>query len=263
MDERQKWTQEQLEALEMLRSRGDGEDDPAMGPIGETLKEDLELSGRLDRILDWDTRISEAMSDVPVPPQLAEQILQRLEASIDQPSLAQKSPSVDRRRRRLILVAIATGVGVASILIAIATVGRLPVMTPERIRSIACSRFEEVRESGLGSIVTESDVPVGFPYSPDLAEVHGTRWRAIADFGQAEAVAYDVFLFPNQRATVYVVRCRSSSLPTRPPRTPQFRTRNLAVAMWQVDGLVYVAVVEEGLEGGYLNLLKRPPGPLT
>lgn len=264
MDERPKWTPEQLEALEVLRCKGDAENDPALASAAKAVEEDPLLAERLERILEWDARLSEAMSDVPVPPALAEQIIQSMVAVGDPPSPATVPPRVEIGRRRwLSWAAAATGVGVAAILVAVVMMGsRLPTMEAETLRTMARTRFQQNHQSQPGSMVTEGDFPAAFPPSPDLIEVPGTRWRRVPDFGRAEAIAYDIPMGPNQSATIYVIRCRSSSLPNRPPRPP-FRTQNLAIAAWQADGLVYVAVVQEGRNGVYEDLLRSMSGRLT
>ncbi len=263
MDERPKWTPEQLEMLEAIRSKNDTEADPALSAIAKELEEDPELAQRLERVLEWDARVSEAMSDVPVPPALAEQILQGLEAHSDRPSPAPNPPPVSRRGRRRLWMAASTCVGLAAVLIVFGMVRYRPSMEPGELRSIASERFLENQASlPQGVAVTTTSPPARFPYSPDLGNIPGTTWRHIPKFDGAEAVAYDVPLGPKQKATIYVVRCRSVTLPRRPPNRPVGLTRGIVIGAWRGDDVVYVAVVEGG-PAAYRLLLRSLSGPLT
>ena len=67
MDERSKWTQEQLEILELLRSKDEAGTDPALMSAAKAVEDCPELAQRLERIQGWDARILEAMQDVPRP----------------------------------------------------------------------------------------------------------------------------------------------------------------------------------------------------
>ncbi|NLS90803.1 MAG: DUF3379 domain-containing protein [Planctomycetaceae bacterium] len=260
MDEHPDWTTEQREMLELLRSKNDVEIDAALAPIAEALEKDPELAQRLEHILAWDSRLSEAVRDVAVPPGLAEQIIQSVEAHSARPM-----PRADRpcssRRRRLAWASVFVGAGAAVLLIAIAVMGSVPKMDPGELRSIARDRFVESRDNNLPG-PTAVAVPSGFPYSPDLKPMPGVRSYPVADFREARAVAYDIPLGGNGTATLYVVRCRSHSLPQRPPRTPQMRTLDLAIAAWQGDDVVYVLVTEGG-EPAYRFLLRSFSGTLA
>jgi hypothetical protein len=263
MDERRVWTAEQLEALETFRSRNDAAGDPALASMAETLAKDPELAQRLDCVLKWDARLTEAMRDVPVPPALAEQIIQSLDDMSPRPMPAPDAAHINRRSRRGAWITVAAGIGVAAVLIAVTVFGRVPSMSPERLRSIACDR--SMANQGIrppGSLVTSRSFPDRFPYSPELFFFPQTRWRRITDFDRAEAVAYDIPLGPGQNATLYVVRCRSGSLPRAVPSTPQTRTPYLAISAWQGDGVVYVVVVE-GDDPAYRAILKSRPQGLT
>jgi hypothetical protein len=269
MDEHPKWTTEQLEILETLRS-GDAVDvDPALASTSEALKQDPSLAERLERTLDWDARVSEAIQDVPTPQGLAEQILDRLDASLDQPSPAPEPRRSRSRRRRW--VALATGAGLVAVLLIVGVLGQsLPEMSGDELRSIARDRFVGNQEDPppRGSLLSQVAPPARFPISPDLRDMPGTRWNDdVLDFNHAKALAYDIPLRPAQKATLYVVRCRSQSLPQRPPSPPQFRTLGLVIAAWQADGLAYVLVVEgsEGIsaEDAYRQLLKSAGRPMA
>ena len=150
MDERPKWTPEQLEALEVLRSKGDAENDPALASTAKAMEEDPQLAERLERILAWDARLSEAMSDVAVPPALAEQIIQSLEMSKDRPSPGAERPRVVVGRRRWVAwAAAATGVGAAAILVGVAIMGSvLPTMEAETLRTMARTRSRRAMLGG-------------------------------------------------------------------------------------------------------------------
>jgi hypothetical protein len=268
MDEHPKWTVEQLEMLETLRSRDEADSDPALASTSEAVKQDPSLAQRLERILEWDARVSETMQDVPTPPALAEQILHRLDVSLDQPSPA-PAPRHSRSRRRRWL-ALATGAGLVAVLLIVGILGQsLPEMSGDELRSIARERFEGNREGPpTGSLLSQVAPPARFPISPDLRDVPGTRWSDdVIDFKRAKALAYDIPLGPAQKATLYVVRCRSQSLPQRPPSPPQFRTLGLVIAAWQADGLAYVLAIEGGegvsAEAAYRQLLKSAVRPMA
>lgn len=264
MDERRMWSAEQLEAIETFRSKDEATSDAALLSMAEALAQDAELSHRLDCVLKWDARLSEAIRDVPVPTGLAEQIIRNLEESGQCPTATPTAASVNRPRRRGTWITAAAGIGAAAVLIAVAILGRLPHMSPDRLRDIALDQFTTNQGNGpTGTLVSAQNVPARFPYSSDLFVLPGTRWRSITGFDRARGVAYDIPLRPGQKATLYVVRCRSSTpIPTRVPLVPQMWTRGLAVSAWQGNGVVYVVVVE-GEEPAYRALLKSRPYGLT
>ncbi len=257
MDERRKWTAEQLEALEVFRSRDEATGDPALAPLAEALANDPELSHRLDSILTWDAQLAEAMRDVAIPPGLAGQILQSLEDATPRPVPAPVAASRNRRGRRFAWFSVAAGIGVAAALIAVVVFRSLPEMNPEGLRSIARDRsMANLGSLPAGWTAGERSFPERFPYSRELFSSPQARWRWVADFAPAEAVAYDIPLGNGRKATLYVVRCRSDApLPTRVPSVPQMQTLGLAMSAWQGDGVVYVVVVE-GDQRDYRALLK-------
>ena len=267
MDERSKWTPEQLEILEILRSKEGASSDPALSSTARALEDCPEMAQRLERIQKWDVRISEALHDVAPPPGLAEQILQSLEPPVDGPVPA-PVPSQTRHRRRRWMV-IGTGVGLAIALLVVALLGQpLPNIAPEALCSIARDRFVQDRNiEAPGLDVAENTPSDRFPYSHDLIEVPGTRWQFVPSFQRAKTVAYSIPLGPNQKATLYVVRCHSNRLPQRPPRFPQLQTQGLAIAAWQANDVVYVAVVEGNdtvpAEATYRLLIRASSQQLT
>lgn len=262
MDERSKWTPEQLEILETLRCEGDTEGDPALA----ALQQDPDLVHRLAQIREWDGRISDVIHDVAVPTGLAEQILEKLDPSDERPIRAATLPRPKSRSRRWLAV---TGVGLAIVLLIVGVLGQsLPKITPETLRSIARDRFVESQgNEPAGLAVRENNGSDRFPYSRDVVDIPGKLWRSIPSFRRAKAEAYDLPLGPSQKATLYVVRCRSDGLPQRPPRQPQLQTQGLAITAWQADGFAYVVVVEgrEGVsaEATYRLLLKSMSQQLT
>ncbi len=245
-----------METLEALRSKDEAASQPGFASMAEALARDPGLAQRLDAILAWDARLVEAMRDVPVPPGLAEQILQGLEDAGERPTrTAGGVAGRSWRRRRFAWAAVAAGIGVAAVVIAAVMLNRLPTMSPEWLRSVARDRSVVTRGTPPTGATAESP-PDRFPYSTDLLFPDGVQWRRVADFDRAEAVAYDIPMRPGQKATLYVVRCRSDApLPTRVPGTPQMRTQGLAVSAWQGAGVVYVLVVE-GDEADYGRILK-------
>ncbi|MHB8900050.1 MAG: hypothetical protein ACYC6Y_14980 [Thermoguttaceae bacterium] len=263
MDDRREWTVEQLEALETFRSKDDANGIAELRRMAEVLAGDDELSARLDRVLDWDARLVEAMRDVPVPPGLAEHILQAVEDRSRPAAVVAQAGLPVRGRRRLLWAAVAVGTGVAAAVMAI-LLGGSPGIDPDRLRTLAFERFVAEEENGpaVPKAATQS-FPERFPYSPELFPVPGTRWRHVAHFDGAEAVTYEIPLGNGQKASLYVVRCRSKALPTSVPRVPQqMQTRGLALSAWQGDGVAYVLVVEGG-EPAYRALVKARSHGLT
>ncbi len=264
MDEAPKWTSEQLELLETLRSKDEVAHNPALAPLAEALEKDPELAQRLDRILKWDARFTDAIGEVAVPFGLAEKILGNLECS-NQPS-PQVETTVPERRprsRRRWMLAVA-GVAAAILVVAVVLLNGLPSMSPETLLSMARDRFLENQGNGPnGTALATESAPERFPFSPDLRQLPGTRWRSVSDFRSAEALAYDIPLGVGQKATLYAVRCRANApLSSRPPASPSMRTQNLAIAAWQGNGLVYVVVVEGG-DRAYRAILKSLPQRLA
>lgn len=265
MDERPEWTPEELEALEALRSVGDAEDDPLLASTAEALQSNPELKQRYERLRRWDARVAQVIQDVPAPPGLAEQILQRLEAARTASPTDCSSGRGPVRRKRLAWAAAASLIAAAAVLAVVVLMDRLPRIEPGTLESIARERFLADRGGDLqGHFVSDQAPPKELPYSSDLVADRSIRWRHAPDFRGAEAVAYDIPLGGGRRATLYAVQCRSPDLPVRPPSALGPQTRNLAIAAWRTpDGDVTYVVVVEGGEPFYRELLKSASRQLT
>jgi hypothetical protein len=104
--------------------------------------------------------------------------------------------------------------------------------------------------------VSEVEPPDAYPTDPDFDVRHfpTIRWRSIRSFLGRRGVAYDIGGPGTPRASLYVVQCAVSGLPSAVPPQPASTTRGLAIGAWQRDGLLYVLVVEGG-PGIYRQLL--------
>jgi hypothetical protein len=279
MDPLARRNREILEAIESCRADSGDLNDPQFADLAAVLDEDDELRARFKRIRQADVAIKAAFSDVPVPADLAGNVLRRLNeaaaSELDQPIQAIRSatesaldspappaqPVAPRQklitRRRLVAgiatVAAATALGAAIWI----HNSRSAALTSGQVLETAMDFFGR-DNSPRGEPVSRVAPPSGFPISPEIVAFADIRWRRVDDFMNGGAVAYD--LPPRVgKATLYVFNCTVTGLPQYPPLEPAVSTGGNSAAAWQSGGLVYVLVVQ-GDAQTYAKYL-QPQGP--
>lgn len=283
MDERPSFDPEILEAIEVFRPGEAGQEDLALQALIEVARTDPNLAEHLVRIQRWDRRCAEAMREVAVPPGLAPRIIELLKRNEVSPPVRESASDsqdgkIDReapasrdvlastprmRRRWRWGVPAGAAIVAAALAIFMFLVQDHRWSGPDELCRTAINLFDVPEpEAGGGLLVSQTAPPEAYPYSPHLLSVPNTRWRSIERFGGHRAVAYDLPLRGDSRATLYVLRGSAKGLPAAPPIQSQLQTRNLSAAAWQSGDLVYVLVVAGG-ERGYRALLESTARPWT
>jgi hypothetical protein len=272
-----------LEAMEACRPGSEDVLDTAMEPLRRQLADSPDLSRTYQRLQRLDQALADAFRDVPVPEGLQGRILARLEAvGIQQsPPAASLSPNTegvsvpatrgrpDWRRRWLIG---ASGVAAAAALIlgVFLHFQRSDEISKPDMLSSAIEHFTSGPRQGGHPISGPVQPPSEFPFSralaaffaPGEAPFSEMRWRAVHGFLNREAVAYDLVGRRGVSATVYVATCSVGGLTTEVPLRPMLSTGQGSASAWQEGGLLYVLVVDGGIQD-YERFLAAAGGPLT
>lgn len=281
MDERPSIDPDILEAIEVFRSGETEQEDLALQAVIEAARSDPNLAEHLRRVERWDRRCAEAMREVAVPADLAARIVEVLERKQAvppprEPAVGDRTveigcgapaprdalaPTTRRRSWRRIVVAATIAAAATVVLMVLAPDGGWS--GPDELCRTAISLFDiPMPAVNEGFLVSQVAPPEDYPYSSHLLSVPEMRWRSVDEFGRSHAVAYDLPLRGQRRATLYVLRGKAEGLPATPPRQSQLQTRNLAVAAWQSGDLIYVLVADGG-EGAYRALLESTARPWT
>lgn len=253
-----------LEALEVCRAGAAEMSDPVLAELAEQLIANPELKRLYDRLQRVDVKLSAAFRDVPVPEDLARQIIDRLAADqaeragtadveeTDEPPAhlpvtiaPARSKRVSRRRRLAVAGALSTGAALlVAALIYIGT--RNPYV--EKVELKEAIDFFSDESPKLGYLLVDHPSPEAYPISRDVRRFPGTRWREVRGFLGRDGVAYDL---PGRRgaprATLYVVKLTVGDLKeTALPPNPRWNTGGYCGAAWQEGKLLYVLVVGGG-----------------
>jgi hypothetical protein len=277
------------EALEVCRPDSDESPDPALARLLQELTDHPELRRRYERIRDFDAQLADLFRDVPVPHGLAEKIKSKInpagtvipdETFTENPALkpgaapsvlrwsttaAETNRALPRRRavsRRWFFVAggLVLGGAVALLIVFFAGLGKTASYTHE----MACGeaiRFFEDDVAKPGTILQVKRPPGDFPFSHEVIERRGIRWRKISDFLGREGVAFDLPSLGGNRATLYVVSLTVEDILPVPSLSHLYTTGGCAADAWQEDGLLYVLVVQGGKSE--FNSCLKPQSPLA
>ena len=276
-----------LEAIEACRPGSDDLSDPALAFLAAKLDEDADLAEHYQNIQELDGKITEAFCDVPVPEGLSDRLLARLavqgngrsgstrddKAEIETAETtppesvrdvaAERVAAPRRVSRRLVLGGAITATVAASVLVAILLLRIEPSrpLSQEDVQRQAMAFFDADRHSlEEGLSLAEASPPEDYPFS-HLIRFEPVQWRGIRGFLGRHGVAYDIVIRDRCQATLYVVECSVSGLPSR-PQADTFNSGGRFISTWQSDKLLYVLVVQ-GEERHYRQLLTTPGGPLA
>ncbi len=200
----------------------------------------------------FDTRLTAAFHDVPVPPDLPERLLARL--------VAEQSPSPRLSRRWWLVAGGLVTAAAASLLVAVwlGIQGQPPISAEyavgEAIQSFAAG-FEQ-----SGYSLSKKPAPSGYPLSQWILPIRGTTWRPLEGFLGRRGVVYNLPGPAGVSAALYVVEQDNvSDIGTEPEQHP-FTTAGCCASAWREGGLLYVLVVQgdRATYGRYLNLPRSP-----
>ena len=114
----------------------------------------------------------------------------------------------------------------------------------------------------MGELVSTTPPPAGLEFSTELLPLRGTRWREVASFLGGHAIAYDLPTLNGARATLYVSHGSVPGLMPFAPIQPTGSTGGCSAGAWQVEGTLYVLVVE-GDNRAYRSYLDLSHGPIA
>lgn len=267
------------ESIEACRPASDDLLADDMADVARRVNEDPQARLIRQRVEQWDAAIGQSIEDVPVPPGLAERILERLEAArpdeaaqgadrLLAASVSAASQTVPHtgethvvrsrgaaawsRRRWAGAVTVAL---LACVLVVV--VGnwlnrdsQLPLETlAEQWREQLGNNWEQMARA-----------PKDFAVPEDVL-VMPKRWQWVDQFTTVPVAAYQLAHAKAGEAMLYVARLKRDGLPSAPPLRPQSNTGGRAVAYWQSGDRVYVLVVED--ERSYRAFVRPSTPTLT
>jgi hypothetical protein len=275
------------EAMEACRPGRDDLNDPEMAALAQQLAASPELASLHERLQRLDAALAGAFCDVPVPEGLEARILARLKAesiegqspsaeSIPQMMVAGRhrevSGGVDTRgphaarRRWMLLAGGLTAAAAAVLVLALVPFHKRGEFTRSDVLDSAIAYHANDTHEG-GRVLDKASPPSDYPFSATLLSlVSGRfseiRWRPVTDFLNRSAVAFDLIGPEGRMATVYVASCSVDGLPAEVPPRPMLSTGETSVSAWQEGNLVYVLVVDGGIQA-YERLLVGSAGPVA
>ncbi len=249
-----------IEALEACRP---GTDDAALPELRleAALGSDANLRELHNRLQRTDARLVAAFGEIPVPEDLEQRILARLEAE----STGRVGVASRRGGRRWI--AASAVVAVAASLLAAFWLG-WPTTQPRDEAGVLAAVVQqfavEARSERLGGrLVSETPPPDRFPMSRAVARVPELRWRVVRGLLGRQAVAYDFPSAEGRDASLYVMAAGDSEITrTRPATHPIQSTGGVCASAWKEGDRLYVLVVRGDVRD-YRRLIYAPSGPLT
>ncbi|MEX2112099.1 MAG: hypothetical protein WD845_02885 [Pirellulales bacterium] len=243
-----------LEAIEACRPGSDDLLSTELADVALLVDGDPAVHAVYARAQRWDTAVSRAMQEVPVPPGLAERLLSRLaagdavamavaasDATIDEATasaLPRQLPWSKARwsRRGWLGMVAATAATVA-----------VAVGLTQYLRSGADAPVETLADAWLAQLDTSwsnmADAPKRF-LVPASITAEATGWQRIDPVGSVGGVAYRLQSAHAGTARLFVVRLAKKGLPSSPPVQPQWTTGGRSIGYWQSGDLVFVLVVD-------------------
>jgi hypothetical protein len=284
-----------LEGIEACRPGSDDVHSPDLADVARAVERDPEARLVYERVQEWDAALLNAMEQVPLPPGLAERLIDRLNAS-SEPAVLRRSIAA-AVQSAAVRPLCATGSASASADDTGSATGtqRKPFLGSGAGR---WSRRQWVGLSALATLAAGLLIAAGLFVSRPSAEIaletmaedwlkeldaHPAAWRGMQspprDFaipaslmaspaswqpvGQyAKGIAYKLEHPKAGAAMLYVVRLSRPGLPTAPPGVPQSTTGGKAVGYWRSGGIIFVLVVP-GDERNYRTFVRSAPVPLA
>jgi hypothetical protein len=209
---------------------------------------------------EFDTQLTAALQDVPVPEGLAGRLLERLAAdALADRNVCPTHQAASHSRPWLLagggLLAVAAGLLIA---VWLGPAQRENRPSEQIVLDEAIQSFD-MGPKNSGRLSSKEAAPAEYPLSRMVSVAGGVKWHPVNGFLGRRGVVYDLPGPANARAVLYVVERPIEDLGTAPARRP-FTTRSCCVSAWQEGGLMYVLVVEGDRKtyDRYLNLPRSP-----
>lgn len=280
MEREPTWEPSLREMMEACRPDQDDLAQPEMAELAQKLAASPEGQALYERMRAFDSALSEAFRDVPVPAGLQSRILARLarhEASSGEgskrPISARDVPEAQQAaarppqasRRRWLVAASALAAAAAGLLWGVFTLlNRGESIAKAELMAAAVERFLN-EPADRGQLVAAS--ASRYPLSQSLlglvsGRIAAVRWRALDDFFGGEADAFDLIGPEGRVATVYAGRFSVEGVPAEVPPRPMLSTAETSASVWREHDVVYVLVVAGG-DRAYERLVGVSVGPLA
>jgi hypothetical protein len=233
-----------------------------LADAARAVSEDPDARRLRDRVQKWDAAISASMEQVPVPVDLAQRILSRLQDAetaagsattssgsllsgavndaIQEQPLAEGGievikPSLWQRRHW----AGASLSAIAAAALVIAAGYWLQWGSDLPLEQLAQDWHTELTNEWQSAELAPSGYPV-----PDAIRVPPTRYQWINRLTPTPVVAYELML-GKTKAMLYAARMKRPGLRGTPPPAPQWDTAGEVIGYWQSGDIVYVLVVPD------------------
>jgi hypothetical protein len=208
---------------------------------------------------EFDTYLTAAIQDVPVPEGLAGRLLNRLAADAStERNVCAASPAATSHRHWFLtggsLLAVAAGLLLALWL----GTHRENHLSQQVVLDEAIQSFDVGFKDG-GRPSPKAAAPAEYPFSRMVARAKAAKCRPLDGFLGRRGVVYDLPGPAGVQAALYVVERPIEGLGTAPARHP-FTSRNCCVSAWEEGGLMYVLVVggDQKTYDRYLDLPRTP-----
>jgi hypothetical protein len=279
-----------LEGIEACRPGSDDVQSADLADVARAVECDPEIHTIYARAQRWDTAVTRAVHEVPLPAGLADRLLARLATGVaatsavaasvavpaveaDAVSLPGQAVSLPGQAVSLPWQAIETQAietqpflsrrNWLSIAGATAATVVVAVGLARYLRSGADTPVEMLADGWLAQLdanwrdMAEAPKQLAVPLSI-TAEASG--WQRIDAVRGASPVAYRLTHAQAGTAQLFVVRLSRQGLPTSPPEQPQMATGGRSIGYWTSGDLVYVLVVDGNRDSyrSFVNVSRMP-----
>jgi len=273
------------ELRKLIEGYQPGSDEPGdveFSALREAASHDARLRAQLEAVQAWDSQLSRAMRDVPVPPELADRLLESLgqpatpeeaapeEAAPEEPAREQPHTPADdehagaagseplgtpptawwnRWPTRVAAVAMALS---AVLVLCLYLTGWNDHLTATQVASKAQGWITQ-----LDPEAWQRTIPPRDDYRHSAIQFPLNAWQHFSVPLDDQAIAYQGLVPPaRSRAWLLVITTRKGRLlPSRPPTVPDSTTGNVCIGVWKSDDKLYVLAVQ-GTQQTYRRLLR-------
>lgn len=244
---------------------------PEFAELAERLNESAELRSTYHRVQLADHALALAIDDVPLPANLADRLLSRLQAaaqqSTDSISTAVRTAEVQSSTATETAPApmsarsshrVGRRIGLAAMAAGLLAMAGWWFFQPRPISSEDMPQLVADCYDQLGSQwQSMQTAPKGL--AAPSALIRPRDWQDVSEAFGHDAAAYRFVLGGGSQAVLFAVNIKLDRVPSMPPARPQPTTGARSIAIWQTGGVAYVLVVK-GDGRDYQRLFKSQPG---
>ncbi len=244
--------------MDCYRTGADGSDAAEFAALHESAAADLAVRDQFKAVQAWDTAISQAMHDVPVPTDLADRLLAAMgtdataESDVSNDTLVVPVRAAAWWHRWPARVA-AAATCVAALVVVVLYLGAWnDTLTRTQVAGLAHGWIGQLDEASW-----QQSVPPGNEYQHPALAFRLDGWQRFDALHGADAVAYRATVPPARaRAVLFVIKTRQGRrLPKWPSTVPDSTTGNICIGSWKSGGHLYVLAVQ-GTPQTYRRVVK-------